>query len=156
MPFFPGDISLLIFKRSIRDNIDRVSMDADMLKVLLELDGKKDLSAVGRLLQMEADTLETAIRRLADLRLIEQDETSAPILNAEFFGFLKQQLSLAIGPIAEYIIEDEVREFSDDPNRVPRQHAAELVEQLARQIHRNEKRLLFQQAMIKRIKAIHS
>ena len=92
---------------------------------------------------------------MLELRLIEPDETLAPILNAEFFDFLKMQLSLAIGPIAEFIIEDEIREFSEDPDRVPLQRAAELVEQLARQIHRKEKRLVFQQLMVKKIKALY-
>jgi len=74
------------------------------------------------------------------------------MLNKEFFNFLVAQLSFALGPLAEFLIEEEIREFGDDPAKIPRRRSAELVNLLARQIPRKEKRVAFQQAMVLKIK----
>lgn len=75
-------------------------------------------------------------------------------LDSEFFDFLKMQLSLALGPIAGYLIEDEIRGFGGDVAKVPRHRAAELVDRLSRQIQRQENKITFQQALLKKIKEI--
>ena len=76
------------------------------------------------------------------------------MIDKEFFDFLKVQLNLAVGPIAEFLIEDEIQELGGEPTKIPIHHAAELVDSLARQVRRKEKRILFQQAMIKKINEI--
>jgi len=75
-------------------------------------------------------------------------------LDDEFFDFLTIQLSLAMGPIAGYIIEEEIQEFGCSMAEVPRQRAAELVDRLSRQIQRQEKKIAFQQALLKKIKEL--
>lgn len=75
-----------------------------------------------------------------------------PFLDAKFFDFLKIQLALAIGPVAEYIIKDELGKFGGDFARVPRDRAAEMVDLLARQIRRPEKKIAFVKAMIEKLK----
>ena len=57
MSFFSGETFPLVFKRSIRDGIGAVSMNADMLNVLLELDGKKDLAAIRQALSLDTKTI---------------------------------------------------------------------------------------------------
>ena len=89
-----------------------------------------------------------------DLFSGEKGHHSNSFLNDEFFDLLKIQLSLAIGPIAGYIIEDEVQGFGGDLTTVPRHRAAELVDLLSRQIQRQEKKIAFQQAMLKIIKEL--
>ena len=82
------------------------------------------------------------------------DLFSSDFLDNEFFDFLQIQLSLALGPIAGYIIEEEIQEFGGDLTKVPRQRAAELVDRLSRQIQRQEKKIAFQQEMLKIIKEL--
>ena len=155
MVLFSDDISLLVFKRSIRDDSDAVSLNGRMLKVLLALDGKKNIAALNQSFQMSIDTLKKIISKLHDLQLVEEVEKTTPVLNAEFFDFLKKQLSLAMGPIAGFIVEDEMLEFSGNSKQIPLHRAAELVDLLARQIRRDAKRVEFQQAMIKKIKELN-
>ena len=38
-----GDISSMVFKRSVRQNVGEVSLDSQMLGVLMEMDGQKTL-----------------------------------------------------------------------------------------------------------------
>jgi hypothetical protein len=84
------------------------------------------------------------------------DLFTGDFLDNEFFDFLKIQLSLALGPIAGYIIEEEIQEFGGDFAKVPRHRAAELVDRLSRQIQRQEKKIAFQQTLVKKIKEINA
>lgn len=84
----------------------------------------------------------------------EKEQHPNSFLDNEFFDFLKMQLSLALGPIAGYLIEDEILEFGGDFTKVPRHRAAELADRLSRQIQRQEKKIAFQQALVKKIKEI--
>ncbi len=152
MNIFSGDFPALVFKGLVKDNLDEFSIDTQMLKVLTHLDGRKNLASVSRAINMDMKILQDVLTRLYSVNLIVKVDKSVPMLNKEFFNFLVAQLSFALGPIAEFLIEEEIREFGDDPAKVPRRRAAELVNLLARQIPRKEKRVAFQQAMVLKIK----
>lgn len=149
---FSGDISALVFKGSVKGDLDKFSLDNQMLQVLVELDGKKNLASVSRSVNMNPDTLKEVLARLQNFQLIEKVETTVPVLNDEFLEFIQHQLALALGPIAEFLIEDELLEFGDHPKKVSFYRAAELVNLLARHIPRQEKKVAFQQVMAKKIK----
>jgi len=155
MDVFSGDFPALVFKESIKGDLGEFSLDSHMLKVLTALDGKKNLASVSRSINMNLGKLKEVLTRLHSYQLVEKVENAVPMLEKEFFDFLTGQLSLAIGPIAEFLIEDEIRELGDDLTRIPLRRAAELVNLLARQIPREEKRVGFQQAMVKKIKETH-
>ena len=152
MNIFSGDFSALVFKGLVKDNLDEFSIDTQMLKVLTHLDGRKNLASVSSAINMDMKILQEVLTRLYSVNLIMKVDKSVPMLNKEFFNFLVAQLSFALGPIAEFLIEEEIREFGDDPAKVSRRRAAELVNLLARQIPRKEKRVAFQQAMVLKIK----
>ena len=152
MNIFSGDFSALVFKGLVKDNLDEFSIDTQMLKVLTQLDGRKNLASVSRAINMDMKILQEVLTRLYSVNLIEKVDKSVPMLNKEFINFLVAQLSFALGPIAEISIEEEIHEFGGDPGKVPRRRAAELVNLLARQIPRKEKRVAFQQAMVLKIK----
>lgn len=154
MSLFSGNISNLVFKGSVKGDIDEVSLDSRMLKVLMDLDGQKNLAAVSQSVNMTMETLKEVIAKLYHIQLVEKVEAAVPLLNDDFFNFLKSQLSLAIGPIAEFLIEDEIYDLGDTPGQFPFHRAAELVNLLARQIPRQENRVSFQQAMAKKIKEL--
>jgi len=149
---FSGDISALVFKGSVKGDLDEFSLDSQMLRVLMSLDGKKNLASVSRSINMNLETLKEVLIRLQKIQLIEKVEAAVPMLNDDFFTFLKNQLSVALGPLAEFLIEDEIQILSDVPGQLPFHRAAELVNLLARQIPRQENRVVFQQAMAQKIK----
>ena len=65
---------------------------------------------------------------------------------------LQKELSLAIGPLAEIVIEDAAGDLGHDLFRFPSQRAAELVELIGREIKRGDKRVVFTQNMVAAIK----
>ncbi|MFC1827996.1 hypothetical protein ACFL0O_00090 [Thermodesulfobacteriota bacterium] len=152
LDIFSGDFYSMVFKGSIEVDIEELSLDSNMLKVLMALDGKKNLASVSRSLNMDPEALKETLTKLYNNQLIEKVENAVHTLSNDFYDFLTFQLSLAVGPIAEFLIEDEIREFNDDPEKIPFSRAPELVNLLARQIPREEKKFAFQQAMLQKIK----
>ncbi len=78
--------------------------------------------------------------------------TSAEQSDQEFFDYLRNELSLAIGPIADIVLEDGIDELGLDISRFPSRRAAELVDLLAREIRREEKVTLFKQHLLNKIR----
>lgn len=151
---FAGDISKLVLKRTVRADLGEVSLDSQMLQVMMELDGRKTLGQVAQSLNMNLKNLRAIINRLFQLRLCETAMESMPVLGRDFFVSLSAELSRAMGPIADVVIEDEINEMGESPNRFPAHRAAELVDVLARQILREERKVTFQQAMVKKLREI--
>ena len=149
-----GDISYWVLKGAVNINIGEFSLDSDMLQVLMRLDGKKDLATIARSLNLSHGNLRAVVRKLIELKLVERVAGAGSYLDAEFLEPLRLELSKAMGPIAEVVMEDEMAEFEGGPERIPVQQAAELVSRLAEQIPRNEKRVEFQQAMIGHLKRL--
>ena len=152
MDISSGDISAVVFKRVVKADTEEVSFDADMLMVFMELDGKKSLAAVAKKTGLKMSSLRVAIRKLMTLKLIVQVEDAIPVIDGDFLEQLRMELSLAIGPLAEILIEDGVKDLGHNPSRFPSAKAAELVDLLGRQIQREDKRDTFKLNMFRRIK----
>ena len=92
------------------------------------------------------------ISKLLQLNLIEKVEDKILILDNDFIEYLFAQFSLAVGPIAQVLIEDEVYDLGFDLSRFPAQRVAELIDRLTREIRREEKKMLFKRNMINKIR----
>jgi hypothetical protein len=147
-----GDISTLVFRRVVRQDAGEISFDPQMLATFMELDGKKSLTDVAKSTGQKMSSVREAIGKLIQLKLIEPVTSAVSILDSEFIGYLRKALSLAIGPLAEIVIEDAASDLGHDLSRFPSQRAAELVELTGREIKREDKRVAFMQNMVSMIK----
>lgn len=147
-----GEIFPLVFRRAVRKDPGEFSLDNQVLSVLLELDGKKNLGILSRQMGMEIGTMRNTISRLLKLGLIVQAEDGFSCLDKDFFDYLHTHLSLAIGPLAEILVEDAVADLGHPMLQFPSGRAAELVDLLSREIQREQKRTAFKQEMIKKMK----
>lgn len=147
-----GDLSALVFKRVPAQNLGEFSLDGRMLSVLMEVDGRQSVGTIAQKLGMTLGTIRPVVSGLLDLKLIEAGEGSLSVLDAEFLDYLKGRLALAVGPIAEVLIEDAAGDLGYTPERFPTHRAAELVDLLARQIRREEKMAEFKQEMVNMIR----
>jgi AraC-like DNA-binding protein len=154
MNVLAGDISKLVLKRTVRADIGEVSLDSEMLQVLMELDGAKNLGQVSRALNMSLKQLRFVLNKLFKLNLCETARDATPTLDRDFFNYLSAELSRAMGPIADVVIEDEISDMGEAPSKFPAHRAAELVDMLARQILREERKVAFQQSMVKKLREI--
>jgi hypothetical protein len=147
-----GEISFMVFRRVTRDDAVEFSLDGHMLSVLMELDGRKSVAMVAKKAGLSMGIIRRVVSRLSDLKLIEPVDEAISRLDEDFFHYLRSQLAIAIGPIAEVIIEDVVSDLGHSLSQFPSYRAAELIDLISREIKREEKRITFKQNMLSKIR----
>jgi predicted regulator of amino acid metabolism with ACT domain len=152
MDISSGDISAKVFRRVVREDAAEYSFDAQMLTLFMELDGKKSLAVISKKTGLKMSTLRQATGKLLKFQLIEQVAEAISAVDADFMDTLKRELSLAIGPLAQILIEDAVIDLGHSVAQFPSRRAPELVESLSREIQREDKRAAFKYAMVRKIK----
>lgn len=152
MDLSSGDISALVFKPVVRDDLGNFSLDGHMLTVLMALDGEKTLGQIAQNTGLNMATLRAAVGKLAGLKLIEIVQSSPNVLDQDFLDFLVSEMSMAIGPLGEVVVEDGLEDLGFDKSNFPTQRAAELVSLLSEEIQREEKRNEFKQSMVQKIR----
>lgn len=157
---YSGDFKNIVFRRVISANLGEVSLDRKMLTVLMEIDGVKTAGVISANTGLDFPVCAEVMKKLARINLIESvgnDDVEKPKGKALDSGFIKivlAELSLAVGPIAEVIFEDEVADMGEAEDSFPQLRAAELVNRLAAQIPRDDKKIAFKQAMASAIKSL--
>jgi hypothetical protein len=84
--------------------------------------------------------------------LVEKVAQEIVMLDKDFFEYLVAHLSLAIGPIAQVLIEDEVENLGYELSRFPGHCVAELIDNLAQEIRREAKKNVFLKIMATKIR----
>jgi hypothetical protein len=146
-----GDISPLIFRQAVAENLKDVSLDGRLLSFFFALDGEKSLGTLAETIGLNPDDLRITVTRLLELRLIEPLEKEFTYLDPEFLSYLTLQYAKAIGPLAGILIEEELLAAGHYPARISKTQAVILVEALARDIQRKEKKDRFRQEMVRKI-----
>jgi site-specific recombinase XerC len=152
MDFSSSEISSTVFKRIVRDDIGEFPLDHQMLAVFMELDGKAPLNMVAQKAGLNMSTMREIIAKLMRNGLVEKVDKEIVTLDKDFFDCLVAQLSIAIGPIAQVLIEDEIHNLGQEISRFPGHLVAELVDNLARDIRRKEKKDVFLKMMATKIR----
>jgi len=147
-----NDISQMVFSRVSNKDLGEFSLDGRMLSVLMELDGQKNIAVVAKKTGLSHKDIREVISRLLEYKLIEPLEDATAVADNEFFEYLKRQLGQAIGPIAEVLIEDAASELGYSLEKFPGYRVAELVDLLAKEIQKEDKRTAFKQNMLQKIK----
>ncbi len=152
MDILSGNISSIVFRQIVKDNLGDVSIDSRLLRVFLVLDGKKTLERVAQDTNLDMVAMREIISRLMSLELVEPANKAMLTLDKEFIDYLTSQLSRALGPIAGLLVEEVVAEMGYSLKQFPSAQAAELIDLLARDIQRDEKKNPFKMNMINKIK----
>ena len=147
-----GDISRLILRQAVKSDAGDISIDGKLLGIFLQLDGQKELGEIARSAGVKLEEMREVVSGLLDLQLIEPVEVQGAFLDPEFIEYLSRQLAVALGPIADVLVEDHVREAGFLLSQVPVSQAAVLVDALAREIRREEKMNDFKINMVKKMR----
>jgi len=148
-----GDISSMIYKRKVRDDLGDFSLDGQTLLILMEMDGKATLGALAAKTGQSMGAIREMTARLLKLGLIEKVEKEVVPVDNDFFRKMLDELALAIGPIASVLIEDEVQDLGHDVSNFPSYLVTELVDRVAGEIRREEKKSVFIKNMVNIIRA---
>ena len=152
MDFSSSELSAMVFKRVVRQDIEEFPLDPQMLSVFMELDGKTPLGRVAHKIGLKMSTMRELIAKLMQNGLVQKVEQGIATLDKDFFDFLVVHLSLAIGPIAQVLIEEEVANLGYKLAQFPGYRVAELIDNLAREIRRDEKKEIFLKSMANKIR----
>ena len=152
MDVLTGDISPLVYRHVIKEDLKTIAMDGRLLQLFLDLDGKKSLAQVARKTGMNMTDMREMIARLIELELVEIVPRSFAVVEKDFVEFLQAELARAIGPIAGVLIEDEMAAMGHSLDRFPAARAGELTEALSREIQREEKKVIFNNNMLIKMK----
>jgi uncharacterized protein YhaN len=144
----PPDGTEVFYRKNIREDLRKISLDADMIRLLLAVEENKSLAQIAAETKMEAATLQKNLDKLVGQGLIEPVEKNASILDMAFTRAVRLNLSRAIGPMAEILLEDILADLNLNPSRMTLDQAAELVNHLALEIPDEKTRLQFKRAMI--------
>ena len=152
MDILSGNISSIVFRQVVKDDLGDISIDSRLLRVFLAFDGKKTLERVAEETNLDMGAMREIISQLMSIELVEPANKAMLTLDKEFIGYLTSQLSRALGPIAELLIEEVVAEMGYSLKQFPSARAAELIDLLAREIQRDEKKNPFKMNMVNKIK----
>lgn len=147
MDITADDLSLLFFKKTIRTDADPVTMDADMIGVLLAVDENTDMRQVARETGLHESVLRNTLAKLLRLRLIEPVAKSLRYLDRGFYEILKKQLTLHVGPMGEVILEDILDDMGISAEKIPVHRTEELIRKAGEQIPDGTGRDRFVQAV---------
>jgi hypothetical protein len=138
----------IFYRKVIRADNDQVSLDADMIRLLIAIDEHKSLYQIADEVDMDNTTLKQALSKLLQQGLIEPVQKDVPVLDESFLELLGINLSKAIGPMAEILIADNIEEMALNPHGIPVNQAAELITHLSLEIPDEEQQIRFKKSMI--------
>jgi hypothetical protein len=131
------------YRKVIRKDNNEISLDADMIRLLIAIDENKSLYQI-----MEEATLNKNLSKLLEQGLIKPVKKDLPVLDKIFLQALKINLSKTIGPMAEILIEEVVSDMELTAPEIPVHQAAELITALSHEIPDEINRIEFKKSMM--------
>ena len=138
----------IYYRKVIRADNDEISLDADMIRLLIAVDESKSLNQIAEEVDMSNTAFKIALSKLLRQGLIEPVQKGQLVLDKSFLETLRINLSKAIGPIAEILIADATEEMQVDSSAIPINQAAELITQLSLEVPDEENQMQFKKSMI--------
>ena len=120
-----------------------------MIGVLFAIEEEKDMVQVAGETGLDEATLRETLGRLLGLGLIEPVAKKVRFLDRAFYDILKKHLTVFVGPMGEFILEDLMDEMGVSAERVPVHRAEELIRRAGEEIPDQGNRARFEQAMFK-------
>ncbi|MFZ0610605.1 MAG: hypothetical protein WAM73_00045 [Desulfobacterales bacterium] len=134
------------------DGKEKVSLDADMIRLLFAIEESKEVEQIGRELGLTPEILSATLAKLSAVKLIEPVRKEVPCLNNGFLEALKLNLSRTVGPMAQILMEDVLLDMKLSPEAIPKNQAAELIGALAMEIPDEDGRMQFKKSMVEFMK----
>ncbi len=145
--------SQVIFALSTRDVTEDVILKPEAWRILTHINGVYSVAELALNLHMPEPMVAQIAETLYRAGFLEIAPGSplppgAPV-GEDFFQELSHRLTQAIGPMAEFIIAEEIRALDATRAQFSRDQVPELVERVSDAIRDEGKRVEFQRAMLK-------
>lgn len=148
MDFISKSAAGLYFRKRIRKDLEPVSLDADMIRLLLAIDERKSLYQIAAEVEMDAAAFKKNLKKLLEQGLIEAVQRRAARVDQRFLPTLRMNLARVIGPMADIVVDDCMAELKLDAAAIALEQAAELINRVALEIPSEDGRIRFKKSMI--------
>jgi len=148
MVILSKDVMSMFFRKAIRKDNGSVSMDGEMMRLLFAIDENKTLSRIGEEIKMNPAVLNETILNLVRLGIVEPVTKKTTFLSSAFLNELTVNLTHAIGPMSEFLIEDTISALGFAINGIPLNRVFELITKIAEGIPDDQIRANFHQKMV--------
>jgi DNA-binding MarR family transcriptional regulator len=148
MDFLPKNAAGVYFRKRIRKDLQSVSLDADMIRMLMVIEEHKSLYQIAAEVEMDSAAFKKTLRRLLEQGLIETVQKPTPRLDKSFLQALRLSLTRRIGPIADIVVEDAVTELKISSSDIAVEQAAELINRIALEIPDEDGRIQFKRSLM--------
>ena len=148
MEFLPKNAAGLYFRKKIHKDLQAVSLDADMISLLLVIEEEKSLYQIAAEVEMDGASFKSTLKRLLEQGLIEIVQKRAPRLGKTFLQAVSVNLTRVIGPVAEIILEEAAADLDLNPSEITVDQAAELICRISREIPDEDSRTQFQRSIM--------
>lgn len=145
-PLKPGDS--VHYRKKIRKDMQSVSLNADMIRLLMVIEEGKSLYQISAEAEMDTPTFKLTLAALLAQGLIEPVQRDVPPLDRSFLNSLRSNLTRIVGPMAEILMEDVLAEMGLDASRFPLEQAADIINRVALEIPDEASRIQFKKSMI--------
>ncbi len=102
MDISSGNILALVFRRVVREDIGEFSLDSNMLRVLMELDGKQNLSEIAKKTNVNMSELRKVMSKLLQLKLVKPVEVTVSMLDEIFSNIFKLNYLWPLAPSLKF------------------------------------------------------
>ncbi len=141
------ELSEMTFKQSENANISALSLDIKMTNIFWSMDGSRDFKTVAREDAYDLEELAAGVQTLVTMGALEVDRVLAGNVDKGTLDILTQNLSQAIGPMAEILVEDTISDMGHSLSSLPNHKLEQLVNQLALEIRDKESSESFKSSM---------
>jgi len=142
----------MFFRKVTPAGSNEIRLNADMIHLLMVIDENKDLLQISNEAGLDISMLNQILSKLLKLKLIEPVEKRGRFLSNKFLGDLRLNLSQAVGPMAQILIEDTVAEMELKMSEIPEHQAAELISNIAQEVPEEINQIEFKKTMIEIMK----
>jgi hypothetical protein len=148
MDFTLKKAAALYFRKKIRRDLQTVSLNADMIRLLLAIDERKSLYQIAAEVEMDEAAFKKNLKSLLEQGLIEAMPQTTVQVDSGFLPSVRMNLAQVIGPIADIVVDDSVAQLKLDGASISLEQAAELINHMALEIPDEDSRIRFKKAMI--------
>jgi hypothetical protein len=120
----------------------------DQWRILTLSNGARSVAEVAGMLGWDVLKVSKAICQMVEAGLLEKTGEATPspreTVNEDFISTIETELKKALGPIAQFIVDDKIAEFGESRSAFPRDRAQAFVKAIGEEISDDAKRDTFE------------
>jgi hypothetical protein len=141
-----------VFQISLQTHAEDKNIKGDQWNVLASANGTRTVLEIARVLGWDEFKTSKMICQLVQAGLLEKGEGKNPpskkYIDKNFFQMVENELRKIMGPVAPFIIDDQLTELKETKNSFPEDQALSFIKALGEDIPNEAKKKEFKRAMM--------